>query len=102
MKTKPANCQNEIYQSGLSKSDDPLGNGEFGRNSDYYWTRALELTWQVLGVALLALWGILKVQSEIPYGKFQHSQFERAYMINYIYKNYQAKFTEARLILKTK
>ena len=51
-------------------------------------------------MSFLALRGLLKFKSEIPYEKFQQSQFKRPYMINYTYVNNQAKFIETRLILQ--
>ena len=43
----------------------------------------------------------IKIQSEISYGRFQHSQLKKACMISYTYANNQAKFTETRLLLQT-
>ena len=41
----------------------------------------------------------IKIQSEIPYGRFQKSELKKACMISYA--NNQAKFTETRLLLQT-
>ena len=53
-----------------------------------------------IGVVFLDLRGLLKVQFEISYKRFQQSQLKRACMVNYIYVNDQAKFIETRLILQ--
>ena len=55
---------------------------------------------QALGVAFLALRGLLKVQFEIPYKKSHHSQFLKAWRINYTYVNNQANFIEIRIIFR--
>ena len=51
---------------------------------------------------LLALRGLLKIQSEIPYKISSKANFKNSYMFNYTYVNNQANFIEATFISANK
>ena len=58
-----------------------LGGPQEERNSP----KSIHITggiWLALAMDFPAWRGLLKVRPEIPYEKFQHSQFKRAYLVN--------------------